>query len=676
MLKRLLNVRTVPVALLGFAILAYGVLLPSLGFYWDDWPMVWFAHTLGSAGYQEVFSGDRPFLAGIYILTTSILKLVPIQWQILGLLSRWVTGWALWWTLRKFWPERTEAVTWIAILFTVYPGFKQQPISVVYSNGFFLLAFYILSFGFMIEAIHKPNRFWLYTILGLISWSLCTFSTEYYVGLEAIRPIMIWMVLSEKGGPVKSRIRDTIKYWWYYIIFLIVFLIWRVLIFGFPTYKPDLVGNLASSLGKSLLTLVSQIFNDILTTGWVAWAETFRIPRIDDFSVRSNVLFWIIVLVALALTGLYLTFAQLANQERSQDTQSRPQWGRQAVLFSLAWLFFAGWPFWIINLSVELQFPWDRFSLSFMIGACILVVALIEWIIRTRAQKVVILTLVIAFAIGANLQTANTYRREWTTQKDLFWQMTWRAPGLKKGTLVITKSFPLKYYSDNSLTAPLNWTYAPDNHSTDLPYFLAYTEVRLGHSIPELKENLQVDQVYRNASYHGSTSNALTMFYSPPGCLRVIDPEYDQDLAIFPKDYKSLLTLSHPDQIITNPDKPATPPQGIFGNEPEHTWCYYFEKAELARQMGDWDQVMTLADEAFSKGYSAAEPSELLVFIDGYAQNGRWDRAIDIVNLAYSQSNALQSKLCTTLKGYQQTGLITNEGRSLVDSKLKQMGCQ
>ena len=55
----------VPIALLGFTLLAYAPLISTLGFYWDDWPLIWFGHLLGTEGYLEVLAGDRPFLAGV-----------------------------------------------------------------------------------------------------------------------------------------------------------------------------------------------------------------------------------------------------------------------------------------------------------------------------------------------------------------------------------------------------------------------------------------------------------------------------------------------------------------------------------------------------------------------------------------------------------------------------------
>ena len=38
----------------------------------------------------------------------------------------------------------------------------------------------------------------------------------------------------------------------------------------------------------------------------------------------------------------------------------------------------------------------------------------------------------------------------------------------------------------------------------------------------------------------------------------------------------------------------------FYGPEPERDFCYYFEKAELARQFKDWDSVVKYGESALS----------------------------------------------------------------------------
>ncbi len=646
-LQRFFRAQGFPLALLFASIAAYGLLIPYLGFYWDDWPMIWFAHRLGPSGYSAVFSGDRPFLAGVYILTTSLLKTAPLQWQMLGIITRWLTALALWWTLRNLWRDYSEQTAWIALLFAVYPGFKQQPISVVYSNGFLLLLGYLLSWGCMLVAIRKPSRYWVWTIAGLLAYTLCMFSTEYYVGLDLIRPLLIWLVLGESIQHQRARLTGTLRHWLPYLLVLFAFLAWRVLIFKFPTYQPGLVEDLTIAPTFAGFHLLARLIQDVFTTGWLAWSATFRFPQSQDFQLLSNALYWAVVGICLPLAWLYLAKFRRFPQENPVDSpKAQLRWAPQAMMVGAVALFAAGWPFWITELPITLDFPWERFTLAFMLGSAIFLVGLLVWALRTRAQQVIVMGLLVSMAIGSHFQNANTYRRDWLTQKDFFWQLVWRAPGLQPGTTLITHYLPLNYYSDNSLTAPLNWVYAPDDHSHQMSYYFAYTQVRLGRSIPALKRGLPIQQRYRNVQFEGSTSEALVVFYSPPGCLRILDPQRDGDLPIFPAEIERAMKISNLQQVILNPAQPAQPPSEIFGAPPVSNWCYYFQHAELARQRGDWEKVIANGNRAFEQGLFPAEPSELLVFIEGYAIHGDWEQAINLTRRAYEASSNLRPHLC------------------------------
>jgi len=52
---------TAPIGLVGLAFLAFGLLLPTLGFYWDDWPVVYLGKTHGN--FWQYYQSDRPFMA-------------------------------------------------------------------------------------------------------------------------------------------------------------------------------------------------------------------------------------------------------------------------------------------------------------------------------------------------------------------------------------------------------------------------------------------------------------------------------------------------------------------------------------------------------------------------------------------------------------------------------------
>ena len=48
------------IVLLVVAVFAYGLLIPQLGFYWDDLPMSWIRYQLGADAMTHYFSNNRP----------------------------------------------------------------------------------------------------------------------------------------------------------------------------------------------------------------------------------------------------------------------------------------------------------------------------------------------------------------------------------------------------------------------------------------------------------------------------------------------------------------------------------------------------------------------------------------------------------------------------------------
>jgi hypothetical protein len=98
-------------------------------------------------------------------------------------------------------------------------------------------------------------------------------------------------------------------------------------------------------------------------------------------------------------------------------------------------------------------------------------------------------------------------------------------------------------------------------------------------------------------------------------------------------------------QIIPNPARQVVAPP-IFGPEPEHTWCYYFEKADLARQQENWEQVADLGDQVFAIPYYPDDNSEYLPFVEAYARTGRWEQARDLTRKTADLMPILRPALC------------------------------
>ncbi|MEI8132362.1 MAG: hypothetical protein WCG34_08010 [Leptolinea sp.] len=640
--------RTIPIALFFTCFLAYGILIPWLGFYWDDWPYLWFAKTLGASGFADVFSRDRPFLAVLYSITIPALGVKPVVWQLFALVWRWLASLAFWWVLRLLWPNRPRQAFWASLLFVVYPGFSQQWISVIYSEGFIILAAFLASLGLMLAAVLKKLPYWPAVLAGVFLSAFNLFSTEYFFGLELLRPMMLWLVISETTIGWKDRIKKTLAHWAPYLAVLIGFTIWRVFFFESANYSISAMESFSATPQSTILGLLTTLGSNLLTGGWLAWNQTFNPPNPLALDVRTTQLFWLAVIVTFLISMFYLWHVRITLKDSTEEEKYPDKWGWQAVGFGCLALLAGGIPFWIANLPLTLVFPWNRFTLALMFGSVLLLTGLLEVFIRTPRQKMVLLSILISLAAGWQFYTANTFRREWEQSRDFFWQLAWRVPGLKPNTLLLTHEFPFRYYSDNSLTASINWMYAPDFQGKQMPYMLNYLSVRLKKSLPSAKPNQPVEQTYRAMNFIGNTSNSLALYLSTNECLKVMDLVYTNAATIprLPEKMELVIPLSNLSLIETSPEKPVVPaPQYL--PEPPHTWCYYYQKADLARQIGDWKESARLGEEALSKGFIPDTPTEWPLFIEAFGHVKNWKWAVKLTEDAYATNTLLRPALCT-----------------------------
>jgi hypothetical protein len=319
-------------------------------------------------------------------------------------------------------------------------------------------------------------------------------------------------------------------------------------------------------------------------------------------------------------------FLYFLHTERGQASQ---RW--QVLLVALAGLLLAGWPLWLTGLQVGLIFPGSRFTIPFMLGASLLLAGLIDLIPGPRALRIAVVAVLVSASVGYQFRVANDYRRDWDLQKALFWQMSWRMPSIEPGTVLLSNDLPSGHVSDNSLTSPLNFIYAPENYSQEMAYMLYYPTVRLERALQTLESGSDIHQNYLAAEFDGSTSQVVAFVYEPPGCLRVLDPELDAENRLLPGLLRDAARISRPELIQpAEGEFAAVPPAGIFGAEPAQRWCYYYESAALAAGQEDWQQVAEYAETAFNLGDYPNAPLERVPFIEGYAHTGDWPRALEL----------------------------------------------
>ncbi|HTX78309.1 MAG TPA: hypothetical protein VMC62_01505 [Longilinea sp.] len=639
---------TLPIALLFISIIAYGLLIPWMGFYWDDWPFAWITHTFGPSEFIPAFLPFRPLLGPIFVATTTFLKENPLAWQVFALLLRCLTGVAVWWSFGKVWPTHKKEVALLSLCFVVFPGYLSQWVAFTHSNQELVsLLAYLLSFGVMVLAIRKPKRRLLYLFLSFVLMFVGLYTTEYFFGLELLRPVVLWFMFEELEPRKWARLVQILRIWAPYLVIWVLDGVFLYVYHGSAEYDSYTVQGL-SVFQQPLRQFLTQGIQDVLmaigTAGFAAWTQPFQLLT-RSVDVPTNLLTLGLIVISFVLVGFYLW--RLDVPQTGSVDQGTP-WGLQAMLLGVIGILAGRLPSWMAGLPIGLTFSWDRFMLSMMLGGSFFLVGLVDFLLKDDRRKVVVVSLFVALAVGQQFVTANTFRRDWANQQQFFWQLSWRIPSLAPGTMLTTSELPLVYETDFSLTAPLNWIYSSTDTPHDLQYMLVYTKARLGSSIlPSLEAGQATQMTYRTATFNGSTSDMVVFYYSTPGCVHILDPVYSNAETVPGQTYMltDAIPLSNLSRIRTD-SQTATLPAALFGSEPDHTWCYYFEKADLARQQGDWKQVAELGNEAAAQGYTAITPAEWLPFIEADARTGKLDDADKLTQLTYQGDAGLAPALC------------------------------
>lgn len=653
--------------------------LPNInrfGLYWDDWGFNWMGHILGTDGLTRYFASDRPVWGNLFKLSTQVIGTSPFAWQLYEIFWRWVCAATLWWTVAGLTSPRSIMAAGTASLFLVYPGFGQNLIAICYSHFYIVLVLFFLSFGLMVKALEDSLQSWRSRLMQLFSLLFSAgnlFMMEYFFFLDLLRPFVLWVVAGKKHRQSGPRIRYTLFHSLPYLAVFGMALAWRLNRDNAAAHRYEMVGLtlLKTEPVAGVAAFLAAAWKDFVSTAAGAWNMVFQVPAMNEFGLRSLILFLAVVVLAGGISLFYLYFSR---QLDLKSWKLRLQFGLWLLPVLLIAFMGASLPFWLADLPVRLNFPNDRFTISFALGSALLLGGILYLI--PRKAGIPLLAILLAAAAGYQFQVATDYRRDWNVQVNYLQQMLWRIPSLERGTTLLANPIKGSFYSDSSMTAPLNWIYAPGNNSTELAFMYYYPEVRLGRGLVALEKGHDIDQNYRAASFKGNTSAVIAVYYEPPSCLRVLDPELDPWNPLLDPLMREAAALSVPDLIL---------PQGmayddevikIIGEGERNSWCFHFQKAQLAAQQQDWQEVARLGNKAFGLDDYPNDPAERLVFIEGYAHTGEWEKALELTRKTVGISPKMKPVVCRLWHRIQDSTAESIAGVTATDEALLLAGCR
>ena len=608
------------VLLLG--LLAYVPLMHKFGFYRDDWYMLWVGRAFGPQGIIDLFAFDRPFVGYIYSRSYQLLGENPLHWQIYSLCIRTIGALGFLWLLRRLWPGHKIETTTAAILFFIYPGFLQWPNANTKSNHLTTHTIAILSICLTVAAFQTRKIGWkiFFTLGALASAISYWFLYEYMIGLEGLRLAIIALFIWRGGYQSwRTNLIKVIKSWFPYLIAIALHLAWRFFVFESGREGMNVQTTLSVYQTAPLRMIIKRSFTlgidvfEALISAWVVPINsiTFQLGPTD------LLLSGLLSLLAIGIFAAYFFAASNLSSDASISQDGQRELleiiilGGAAVLFTLI-------PVVAVGRDIRWASGFDKYTLQASAGVSMLLVGTISLLVRSRL-KFILFALLIGIAIATHYGNAVQWSELWGDQRELWWQLSWRAPQLKEGTVLLVEMPDQRFYEDYEVWGPANLLYDPNGDSL---------RVRSEIFAPDTLEKIRVGQTENRSlrdilefsrSYHNSL---ILTRPERTSCWHILDGNDP----VFPQQTSAMLyatvRLSHIDQIEVNAPQ-STPPVHIFGSEPEHRWCYYFQRASLEAQREDWDSVAQLTDQALEAGFKPIDRSEWLPFLKGLVMVGR-----------------------------------------------------
>src|SRR6266487_967037 len=629
-------------------VITYGVSIPKLGYYHDDWFVLWSGQARGAASIISLFSSDRPFMGVVYSFAYRLLGDTIINWHWYALLWRFIGGLSFFWILRLIWPNHKYITTLMAVLFIVYPGFLSEPNANTKQSHLYGFGTALLSIALMLQAMKTNNRGWK-VFCGLLSIILTAnylFIYEYMIGFEGTRLLLLGYTLYQEGfKEIRSLVREILKRIWPYWVVTAGFLYWRIFIFEGARNATDvsaLAGNYLSNLRYMFTRVIIETAKDFLDTSIFAWfVQPYQLFSAAPYSNLGYAL-----LIAGIVTSLILLYTFLFKKWWGvhYNEAETPRLMKDFIWIGALVIICAVAPVILSDRQVELYDAYKSYGLHPIPGV-VLFVAGIVLMLQPNFRRLILVSL-IGIAVVTQILNADNWGQYWDYQREMWWQLTWRAPDIQDDTLVMSySSVGFNPEQDYEIWGPINLIYNPNPAkapaiqaevlNSDTAYSILKKDVKNNHD--------------RDIRLHRDFNNLLlTSISSTSSCLHVIDgtlPVYSEDETLL---VEQVGEYSHVDRIIPS-GIPPVPPHSIFGSEPPHGWCYYYEKASLARQVGNWKEIGNLYNQVRALNLDTDDKSEMIPFFEGLVNLGRLDDARSLYNHEIKGNPKMRLPLCTFL---------------------------
>jgi hypothetical protein len=313
-------------------------------------------------------------------------------------------------------------------------------------------------------------------------------------------------------------------------------------------------------------------------------------------------------------------FYRMTQRSAEAGSDQSPLWKQEAVWLGLGAIVFGLFPVILVGRSVDFRY-FSRYTLVASVGAAILWPLGLSFISNLRMRGVLFGFLIVSASL-THYANGLVKARE-TEQMDRFWwQVSWRAPQIQQGTTLLANYPHITVEEDYFVWGPANLIYYPNSMNVSYPqpgiYALLINEETVNKILTGAKQDFSDRRSIR--TYPNFRNILILTQPEDSSCVQVISGKQEEYSSFEDSRITQIGFRSEAEHIFAQ-DPFHQPPQIPFGPEPEYNWCFYFEKAALARQLNDWHEVSRLADEALGKGLHPTDQIEWIPFLQAYANS-------------------------------------------------------
>lgn len=649
--------------------IAYLPLVKNLGYLNDDWYLMYDMQVKDVTFFHEIFAIDRPGRALAMIPLFSMFGFNPIFYNLSAFLFRFLGGVSLFWTLRLLWPEKKFSTLAAALLFTIYPGFLSQPNAIDYQSHILGLFLALLSVALTVKSIltlERTPRMLFMVGSVLAGWGYLS-QMEYFIGIEAFRFACILALLwRDVADSFRQKVTKSILVSLPYLSIALGFLAWRVLFFE-STRKATDIGLQLSQLFSSPLTALwwlNYFIQDFFSVTLVAWGMPMYLLAFPQRLKDVMSAFGWAALAVIVVQGM----RQMQGNDSETQAGSRSNMRREALWLGLVSIFGGLLPVIFVNRHVTLP-DYSRYTLISSVGAALLLMLVIEYI-SSRPVQVTLLSVFMAIAVVTHYGNSTRYMNETAATRNFWWQVAWRAPMIKEGVTLVA-SYPGSPLSEDYFVwGPANFIYYPEEQVHSPVQVKLPSSVLTSDAVLNITTNGGVETPLRRGNYlERDFGNVLVIIQSSPnGCVRIINGDLPE---VSPNDDNRLMLIAPHSKLenVATDGKFQTPPAQVFGEEPERGWCYYYQKADYARQRGTWEEIPSILEEALDKGYYPEDGLEWMPFLQANAVMGDLEKMRSTTKLV-TTDKFLRLQVCEIMTKFASKETLNASVNEFIEKKI------